>query len=72
MSEKMIDAQGLSCPEPVLLTKQALKENASGGFSVAVTSATAKDNVTALLISNGFSPQVEEKAGEWLLKVPAK
>lgn len=72
MSDNLIDARGLSCPEPVLLTKQALKDNAGGNFSVAVSSATARDNVMALLERNGFSPAVEDKGEEWLIQVPPK
>ncbi|MEA5014600.1 MAG: sulfurtransferase TusA family protein [Candidatus Limiplasma sp.] len=69
MEKKLIDARGLSCPEPVLLTKQALAENAAGDFQVAVSSATARDNVAALLESKGFSPVVEEARGEWLISI---
>lgn len=72
MNNLLIDARGLSCPEPVLLTKQALKEHTKGGFTVAVSSATARDNVMALLTGGGFAPTVEEKPEEWLIAVPTK
>lgn len=72
MSDKVIDARGLSCPEPVLLAHQAAKENPKGGFQVVVTSTTAKDNVFALLEDKGFAPSVEDNADEWLITVPAK
>ncbi len=66
---KIIDARGLSCPEPVLLAKQALAEGGSDGLSVAVSSATARDNVTALFAGKGLSPSVEEKPDGWLIVV---
>ncbi len=72
MNGKMIDARGLSCPEPVLMAGRALKEHADTGFTVAVSSATARDNVTAFLTSKGLSPSVEEKPGEWLIAAPGK
>ncbi len=70
--KNLIDARGLSCPEPVLLTKKGLKQYGNGDFCVAVSSATARDNVRALLEGSGLSPQVEENHGGWLIKVPKK
>ncbi len=72
MSTPIIDARGLSCPEPVLLTKQAIEANVQGGFSVAVTSATARDNVAALLQSKGFVPAIQENHGEWHISAQKK
>ena len=69
MSKTIIDARGLSCPEPVLLTKKALREHSSGGFSVLVSSPTAKENVVSLLSDNGFSPTVEAQADGWAIQV---
>ena len=72
MNDNLIDARGLSCPEPVLLTKQALKTYANGGFTVAVSSATARDNVMGLLENSGFTPVVEDRQEEWMIKAPVK
>ena len=72
MSDNLIDARGLSCPEPVLMAKQALKDYPNGGFAMAVSSATARDNVLALLESNGFAPVLEDKQEEWFIQAPAK
>ena len=72
MSEYLVDARGLSCPEPVLLARKALKEYPAGGFAVSVSSATARDNVASMLGASGVNPKVEEKDNEWLIKVPAK
>ncbi|MCC8166400.1 MAG: sulfurtransferase TusA family protein [Planctomycetes bacterium] len=65
----MVDARGLSCPEPVLLTKQALADYAGGGFSVAVSSATARENVAALLTGKGLTPTISEEPDGWLITV---
>lgn len=70
MNEKTIDARGLSCPEPVLMARQALRDNAEGGFAVAVSSPTARDNVVAFLEDSGLKPTVREKTDEWLVAVP--
>lgn len=72
MSEKILDARGLSCPEPVLLAKQVLKNSPNGGFTVAVSTPTARDNVASLLEAGGFSPSIEKQQDDWFIQVPSK
>lgn len=45
---KIVDACGLSCPQPVLLTKNALPHNPEG-VTIIVDSVTAKNNVERFL-----------------------
>lgn len=46
MSEiKIIGARGLGCPEPALMTQQALAKLSGGAVQVLVDSGTARDNV---------------------------
>ena len=47
-----VDARGLSCPEPVMLTDQALKKN-SGPVRVLVSEPHQKTNVEKLAKSRG-------------------
>lgn len=60
---KTIDARGLSCPEPALLTEQALSQLTSGIVEVFVDSATARHNITRLAQKAGWKVEVEEKPG---------
>ncbi len=48
MAEKKIDARGLSCPEPVLLARQALQGIGSGTVEVLVDTTTSCENVTRM------------------------
>ena len=50
---KTVDARGLSCPQPVLMTKNALasKENS---YEVLVDNSTAKENVTRFATNSGY------------------
>lgn len=41
----LVDARGLSCPEPALLTRQALQKTQSDVIVVLVDSVTSRDNV---------------------------
>ena len=56
----VVDCRGLACPEPVLLTRQAL-QNASGNeIKVLVSSAVARDNVTRAAASLGWKLRTAE------------
>ena len=63
-----IDARGLSCPEPVVLTRQALmsKENA---YEVLVDNVTSKENVTRYAEHQGYKVSVKEADGEYTLSL---
>jgi len=47
-----IDARGLSCPQPVLLTMEALKKGAAR-YEIVVDNHTAQQNVTRCLKKAG-------------------
>lgn len=64
----MVDARGLSCPTPVLLTQKAMKSN-ENYYEVLVDSPTPRENVTRFAESQGYKVEVEEKNGEFLLKI---
>ena len=68
MSEK-IDARGLSCPQPVVLVKKAIDRLGKGEIEVWVDTVTSKENVSRLARNAGFQVAVEEKEGEFLLKL---
>jgi tRNA 2-thiouridine synthesizing protein A len=62
MSEnKIIDARGLSCPQPVLLTHQAIQKLDRGTVEVLVDSGTARENVSRLAKSSGWEVTLEEQ-----------
>ena len=61
-----IDARGLSCPQPVLLTLQAMKNLAGGLFTVLVDTDTAKENVLRAAAGQGWQEAgMREEAGEF-------
>lgn len=65
---KRVDARGLSCPEPVIQTKNAM---ASGedGYEVLVDNVVAKENVSRFAIHQGYQVNVEEQEDDFLLKI---
>jgi len=65
---KVVDARGLSCPQPVLLTKKALEE---GEFpiEVIVETGTSRDNVSRVARKAGCKVTVEENEGEFIIRI---
>ncbi len=60
-----IDARGLACPQPVVLTNNAFGE--SDEVTTVVDNEVAKENVTRLAQSKGFVVQVERNDGDFHL-----
>ncbi len=63
---KKIDTCGMSCPQPVLMTKKALKESPEG-IDVVVGSNSAKGNVERFLKQQGYTVAIENKDDTYVL-----
>jgi tRNA 2-thiouridine synthesizing protein A len=63
---RTVDARGLSCPQPVLLTSRAIKEGAFP-IEVLVDSATARENVRRMAEKQACRVRVEEAGDEFRL-----
>jgi tRNA 2-thiouridine synthesizing protein A len=62
----IIDARGLSCPQPVLLTLEAMKKVDKGQLTVLVDTDTSKENVRRAAASQGWQEAgVKEQAGAY-------
>lgn len=58
-----IDTRGMSCPQPVLMTKKALEAN-STEVTILVDSKTAKSNVERYLNLTGYTINTVELDGD--------
>ena len=58
---EIVDAKGLSCPQPVMLVSKAIKKLKKGTIEVLVDSGTARNNVSRLAKNSGWSVTVEER-----------
>ncbi len=54
-----VDVRGLSCPIPVVKTKQAMEKNPSDEIVVLADANVAKENVTRLAESRQYSVYVQ-------------
>ena len=55
----LVDARGLACPQPVILTRNALKEH--DDVLTIVDNDTSRHNVTKMAEKQGYSVQMEQK-----------
>jgi len=58
---KIVDARGLSCPQPVLLAQAAIKDIKNGVVRVLVDSGVAGDNVTRFAKKSGWNAEMQEQ-----------
>jgi len=56
---KIVDARGLACPQPVILTRKALQE--SDAVTTIVDNETARGNVSRMAARQGYQVKVEER-----------
>lgn len=63
---KTIDARGLSCPEPVILTRRAL-ESCEDSYEIIVDNHASKENVTRFAEHAGYTVAISEKDSEYTL-----
>ena len=70
MSDK-IDARGLSCPQPVVLTSKAIKDGKTD-FKVMVDSEVSKENVIRCVEKNRLSAAVAADGDTFIISVSKK
>ncbi len=64
MADKTVDARGLSCPQPVLMVIQGLKEMSQGTMEVLVDTETSRENVARAASMEGWRVSHEEETGQ--------
>lgn len=65
----MIDARGLSCPQPVLLVQQAFKKEAPERLTVLVDDQCAVGNITRFANNRGYQVRVARQGDEFTLEL---
>ncbi|MBO4559037.1 MAG: sulfurtransferase TusA family protein [Lachnospiraceae bacterium] len=64
----MLDARGLSCPEPVIMIQQAIRSNEKS-YEIMVDNRTSVENITRFGEHQGFKVTVSENGGDYTLKL---
>lgn len=69
MSET-VDARGLSCPQPVLMALEKMKEMQKGELLVMVDTQASRENVSRAVQSQGWEvKEIREDGGEFHLSI---
>ncbi len=67
-----IDVRGLSCPIPVVKTKQAIEKNPNQAITVILDSEVSKENVSRLAGSMGYETKYELVSNDYRLSLTPK
>ena len=63
---KLLDARGLSCPEPGIMIRKAMMSK-EAAYEMIVDNISSKDNVTGYAVHQGYTVSVSEQSGEFTL-----
>ena len=67
MVHKVVDARGLACPEPVVLTQQTARQYDI--FEVLVDNEVAVQNITRFCTNKKLKLEVQEEGKQWRLLI---
>ncbi|MFH1915514.1 MAG: sulfurtransferase TusA family protein [Pseudomonadota bacterium] len=70
MSNTIVDARGLSCPQPVLETLNAIAAMSGGSLEILVDTEASKENVCRAVQAKGWTlDSVAEDSGEYQIRI---
>lgn len=68
--DNIVDARGLSCPQPVLISLEEMKKAGRGKIFVLVDTDTSKENVVRAAKSQGWSVEkIEAENGGYRIHI---
>lgn len=66
----IIDARGLSCPQPVMMTLKGIKSSAVKDLQILVDTDTSKENVSRAVTSQGWQVmQIQEENNGYRISI---
>lgn len=66
----IVDARGLSCPQPVLMSLDAIRSTADSEIVVLVDTEASKENVSRAVTSQGWRvSRIIEEGEAWRLEI---
>lgn len=65
----IIDARGRSCPEPVMMTKNALDSNPNMSLKILVDTNVAVENIKRFVSNKGYKVHVDKKDDEFQIQI---
>ena len=68
MSEKEVDTSGLSCPQPLMLVKEALEEREEM-FEAIIDTEVARENISRFLESENVYFDIEDEGDQYIFHI---
>jgi TusA-related sulfurtransferase len=68
MSDNHVDARGLSCPQPVIMTQNAINDGRTN-FEVLVSTAVSKENVMRCATKNKMNASFREEGEDFIITI---
>jgi tRNA 2-thiouridine synthesizing protein A len=68
-ASRSLDVRGLSCPEPVIRTKQALSDPVTSSLTVTADNVVAAENIKRLAKSMGLVITVAHDNNEFIITI---
>ena len=65
---KVLDARGLSCPEPVIIMRKAMMSKDTE-YQIGVDNVVSREKVTRFAEHQGYKVTVSENNGEYTLSI---
>jgi TusA-related sulfurtransferase len=66
--KNILDARGLSCPEPVIMIRKAMLSG-ENEYTILVDNPASRENVTRYAEHQGYKVDVREADGEYTLSI---
>ncbi len=67
MSAKILDCQGLPCPQPVLKCKKHIDHESPASLQITVDNEAAKENVIRYLGTRGYASKADQQGTSWII-----
>lgn len=67
--DEFVDARGLSCPQPVIMTRKALETAAGGSVTAVVDNEVARDNIVKMARSLSCEVDVDRTGADFYIHI---
>jgi selenium metabolism protein YedF len=65
----VLDVRGLTCPQPVILTRQALERSGQDGITAVADDETARDNIVKMARSLSCGVEVNQRGDDFYIAI---
>jgi len=68
MSQKTVDTSGLSCPQPLMMVREALEES-EDEFEAIIDTGVARENIARFLENEDVDFEIEPEGDNYIFRI---